>query len=307
MIQGLTLMTATKIQSAASLDSGQNHAGMTEGTTCGRSMRKFSCFSRQKTREYGTNCLKGNEQMSAILRLRYVWCVLPAWVVLAHFLGGPAHAHYLWVVEEDGQYVVARGTPPNDREAYHPDAVTLIKAFDRGGAEVVIERVNDKAGVFFRAQQPPSVATVMCDWGSRVKTTRGKKLMTRKEAEAQGFRVLEAFTSIQTSKTLFEDGDAVLKNLGMRFEVVPLSSPFQLKPGAPLEVRLLFDGAPLKDTMVSTDGCVETKTDQNGMARVDGFHEGWNIIMARHTVSAAGDPDINYRQFMTFLLFKVPR
>ncbi|MFP4086510.1 MAG: DUF4198 domain-containing protein [Desulfobacteraceae bacterium] len=131
--------------------------------------------------------------------------------------------------------------------------------------------------------------------------------MTRKEAEAQGFRVLEAFTSTQISKTLFEDGDAVLKNLGMRFEMVPLSSPFQLKPGAPLEVRLLFDGAPLKETTVFTDGRVETKTDQNGMARVNGFHEGWNIIMARHCRPASGNPHIDYRQFMTFLLFKVAR
>lgn len=244
--------------------------------------------------------------MSAIPRLRYVWCVLLAWVVLIGFLGGPAHAHYLWVAQEDGRYVVARGIPPDDWEAYNPAAVTLIRAFDRGGAEVVIERVNEKAGVFFRAQQPPSVATVMCDWGSRVKTTRGKKLMTRKEAEAQGFRVLEAFTSTQVSKILFEDGNAVLKNLGMRFEIVPLKSPFKLKPGAPLEVQLLFDGVPLNATMIATDGRIETKTDQNGMARIDGFHDGWNIIMARHTVSAAGDPDINYRQFMTFLLFKVP-
>jgi nickel transport protein len=245
--------------------------------------------------------------MSAILRLRYVWCVLLAWVVLAGFLGRIAHAHYLWVVQEDDRYVVARGIPPDDREAYNPDAVTLIKALDREGAEVPIESVKEKRWVSFSSEKRVSVATVVCDWGSRVKTTRGKKLMTRKEAEAQGFRVLEAFTSTQVSKTLFEDGDAVSKNLGMRFEIVPLSSPFQLKLGAPLEMQLLFDGAPLKDTMVSTDGRIETKTDQNGMARIDGCHEGWNIIMARHMVSASGDPDINYRQFMTFLLFKVPR
>ncbi|MDZ7695830.1 MAG: DUF4198 domain-containing protein [Deltaproteobacteria bacterium] len=239
--------------------------------------------------------------------LKNAACVFSACLIMGFFMVPPAHAHYLWVVQEDDRYGVARGTPPDDWEAYNPAAVTLIRAFDRGGTEIPIERVDEKEGVYFRTPRSPAIAAVMCDWGSRLNTTRGKKLMTRKEAEAQGFRVLKAFTSTQFSKTLFEDGDAVFKNLGMRFEIVPLKSPFQLKPGGPLEVQLLFDGAPLRETTVSTDGRIETQTNQNGMARIDGFHEGWNIIMARHTVSASGDPDINYRQFMTFLLFKVPR
>jgi len=238
--------------------------------------------------------------------LRNVACLLLACLTMGFFLGRPAYAHYLWVVQEDDRYVVARGTPPDDREAYNPAAVTLIRAFDRGGAEIPIERVNKKAKVLFRTEKAPSITAVMCDWGSRVNTTRGKKLMTRKEAEAQGLKVLKAFTSTQFSKTLFEDGDAVSKNLEMLFEIVPLKSPFQLKPGGPLDVQLLFNGTPLKETTVSTDGRIETKTDQNGRARIDGLHEGWNIIMARHMVSASGDPDINYRQFMTFLLFRVP-
>lgn len=233
--------------------------------------------------------------------------LLAACLTLAFFLSRPAYAHYLWVVQEGDRYVVARGTPPDDREAYNPAAVTFIKAFDRGGSEVPTEPLSEKAGVFFRTRQPPSVAAVMCDWGSRVKTTRGKKLMTRKEAEAQGLKVLEAFMSTQVSKTLFEDGDAVLKNLGMRFEIVPLKSPFQLKAGAALEVQLFFDGAPLKDAVVSTDGHIRAKTDEKGVARLDGCKGGWNIIMARHTVSGPGDPDINYHQFMTFLVFRIQR
>ncbi len=234
-------------------------------------------------------------------------CLLAAFLSVAFFLSRPAYAHYLWVVQEDDRYGVARGTPPDDREAYRPAAVTLIKAFDRGGAELPLERVNEKAGGYFRTQQPLAIAAAMCDWGSRVKTTRGKKLMTRKEAEAQGLKVLKAFTSTQFSKTLFEEGDAVLKNLGMGFEIVPRKSPFQLEPGDPLEVQLLFDGTPLKDTMVSTDKRVNTKTDQDGVARIVGFHEGWNILMAKHIISMSDDPDINYQQFMTFLVFKVPR
>jgi len=237
--------------------------------------------------------------------VRNAACLLAACLTVTFLLGPSAHAHYVWVVQENDRYVVARGTPPDDREAYNPAAVTLIRAFDCGGAEVPLERANEKKGVFFRAQQAPSVAAVMCDWGSRVKTTRGKKLMTRKEAEGEGFKVLEAFVSTQTSKTLFRDGTAVCKELGMKFEIVPLKSPFQLKHGELLEVQIYFDGSPLKDTVVSSGGNTQTKTDQKGMARIDALRAGWNVVMARRTVSVAGDPDINYHQFMTFLVFKV--
>ncbi len=237
--------------------------------------------------------------------LKNAACLLAAALAVAFFLSRPAYAHYLWVAQEGDRYVIARGTPPNEQEAYNPEAVTLIKVFDQQGNEVSIERENEKAGVFFKAQHAPAIAAVSCEWGSRVKTTRGKKLMTRKEAEAQGFRVLEAFTSTQTSKTLFEDGDAVCKNLGMRFEIIPLKSPFQLRPGTPLEVQIIFDGEALHDAVVLSSGQAQAKTDQAGTARIGALAEGWNIIMTRHTVSAVGDSEIDYHQFMTFLVFKV--
>lgn len=230
--------------------------------------------------------------------------LLIPFLAVAFFLSRPAYAHYLWVAAESDRYIVARGAPPDGREAYNPEAVKLITVLDRGGTEVSMERVDEKTGVFFRSQQPVSVAAVMCAWGSRVKTTRGKRLMTRKEAEAQGLKVLEAFTSTQISKTLLADGDAVLKNLGMRFEIVPLKSPFQLKPGAALEVQLFFDGAPLKDAVVSMGEATQAKTDEKGVVRLDGLKGGYNIIMARRTLPGSGD--IDYHQFMTFLVFRIP-
>ena len=238
--------------------------------------------------------------------LRNAACLLPAYLMLASFLGRPAYAHYLWVTQQDDLYIVARGTIPNDLEAYNPNAVTLIKGLDQEGGEIPIQRVDDKTRVVFRAEKAPSMVAVMCDWGSRVQTTRGKKLMTRNEAEGQGFKVLKAFLSTQTSKTLFEDGSAICQPLNLKFELVPTKSPFQLTPGKPLEVRLYFDGAPLKGAMISSAGHSQTETDDDGMARIAGCQKGWNVVTARHKVSVSGNPDINYHQFMTFLVFKVP-
>jgi hypothetical protein len=93
------------------------------------------------------------------------------------------------------------------------------------GAELPIERVDEKDRVFFRAAGPPYLAAVRCDWGGRVNTTQGKKLMTKQEAQQQGFKVLESLNSIHTSKTVFKDSAAVCEPLGMVFEFVPVKSP----------------------------------------------------------------------------------
>ena len=239
--------------------------------------------------------------------LRNAAFLLLAYLMLASFLGRHAYAHYLWVMQQNDLYIVARGTTiPNNLEAYNPNAITLIKGLDQEGGEIPIQRVDGKARVVFRAEKAPSMVAVRCDWGSRVQTTRGKKLMARNEAEQQGFKVLEAFLSTQTSKTLFEDGSAVCQPLNLKFELVPTKSPFQLAPGKPLEVRLYFDGAPLKGAMISSPGHPQTETDDDGMALITGCQKGWNVLMARHKVSPFSNPDINYHQFMTFLVFKVP-
>lgn len=218
----------------------------------------------------------------------------------------PVYAHYLWIMQEGDQYVVARGHIPDRLEAYHPERVTFVRALDGDGKEIPGERIDEGARVVFRAEEPPAIAMVMCDWGSRVNTTRGKKLMTRMEAEQQGFKVLEAFLSTQTSKTLFKDGEAVNRPLGLKFELVPMKSPFQMAPGEPMKIQLLFEGQPVQDAMVFSDEKMQIKTDENGMVLLEGHKKGWNVISARHRVLDTGNPDITYHQFMTFLVFKVP-
>jgi nickel transport protein len=226
-------------------------------------------------------------------------------VFIASFLDRPAFGHYLWIAQEGENYIVGRGIIPDKFYPYNPDAVTFIKAFDAEGTDIPVNRVNDKERVFFRAGGSLSLAAVLCDWGNRVNTTRGKKLMTRREAEQQGFKVLESFMSTQTSKTLFEDGAAVCRYLGMKFELVPIKSPFKLGPGEPLELKLMYDGDPLKNAAVSSDIDTYTKTDENGMVRIDVSKTGWNVIMAKHIVPSLNDVNVDYHQFMTFLVVRV--
>ncbi len=226
-------------------------------------------------------------------------------VLSAVFFVGSASAHYLWVTQEGDVYYVARGGRPDKFEPYNPAAVVLIKAFDREGMEVPTRRSDQKERVSFSAEKSVSLAAVMTEWGSRVNTTKGKKLMTRKEAEAQGFKVLQSFTSTQTSKSVFEDGASVCKPVGLKFEIVPERSPFSLKPGEEMKIKVLFEGVPIKDSAVSSGQNAKAVTDKEGNAAIPLSPEGWNVIMAQHRIMTPNDSEYNFRQFMTFFVFKV--
>jgi uncharacterized GH25 family protein len=91
----------------------------------------------------------------------------------------------------------------------------------------------------------------------------------------------------------------------MKFELVPIKSPFKLKPGEPLELKLMYDGSPLRNAAVSSDFDTRTKTDENGIVRIEISKTGWNVIMAKHIVPSLNDANVDYHQFMTFLVVKV--
>jgi len=237
--------------------------------------------------------------------MKRLWITICATALITALAAETASAHFLWVIQENGGYVVARGMLPDDLEGYDPAAVQFIDVFDAAGSPVAVTRDDDKERGRFLTTQPISLAAVGCYWGQRVNTTRGKQLMTRRQAEQQGFKVLKAFDSTQTSKTLFADGAAVGRPVGMKFELVPMENPFARKAGEPLTVQLIFDGVALKNTVVFTDDRHEATTDDRGLARIDVSKPGWRVIWARHVIPATGDADVDHHQFMTFLVFEV--
>jgi nickel transport protein len=227
--------------------------------------------------------------------------------LLAALWARPAFGHYLWVDGSGESYRVNRGHTLETLHPYPPAAVTSIQALDADGAELPVERVNEKDRVLFRTARPPALAAVRCDWGGRVHTTRGKKLMTRREAEEKGYKVLESFSSLQTSKTVFRDGPVVSTPLGMPFEFVPVKSPFGLSRDEPLALKLFFRGAPLEDAVVFWGAGRQTRTDAEGIARIPLPRKpGRHMIAARHTAPAEGrDTDSDHDQYMTFFVFDV--
>ena len=147
-------------------------------------------------------------------------------------MASSAVAHYLWVMEADDAYAVCRGMINERIDPYEPACVTQISAMDAGGENLKVLRMDEKERVIFKTDEKPVLATVVSEWGDRVNTTRGKKLMNRQAAEASGLTVISAFNSTQYSKTLLAPSDLILKPLGMKFEIVPLADPTTAASGS---------------------------------------------------------------------------
>ena len=232
-----------------------------------------------------------------------------SWMALLIFLVGAqaVHAHHLWVFEEDGQYVVARGHLPDRLDDYDPKCVSDVKGFDETGRPVVLNRKDEAARAVVVPDQPVSIITVTCDWGFRANTTQGKKLIPRKAALEKGLKVISAFFSTQFLKSLpAADFEGNTKPLGLKMEMTPLKNISELSSGDLLPVKVTFDGTPLPDTtVVSSDKSIEpVKTDENGIAMIQMPEQGKGLLVATHKVPVENDPDMDYRKFMTFLMIR---
>lgn len=228
-------------------------------------------------------------------------------LILGAVCAPPTHAHDLWVVKTGNEYVVARGTAPEKMEPYDPQCVKEFFAVASDGTMIPpdrIQRMDEAKRVRFRMPHSVSLIGVSCDWGYRVNTTKGKKLLTRQDAETAGFRVIDSFFSTQCAKVLFNEGVAVQKPIGMKFELVPLENPLSVSVGERLPIRAFFDGKPLAGIAILTKYGDEFATDTMGVGHMKMTKKGLQLLMARHKVPMKDDPEKDYRLYTTFFVFE---
>lgn len=225
-------------------------------------------------------------------------------LIPALLLASQAYAHHLWVMKADDGYVIARGILSQRIDAYKPDCVKEVKAYRADGSELAIQRSDEKDRVVFKSETPVAMAAVTSKWGHRVNTTKGKKFMTRKEAQKQGLHVLNAFFSTHYAKSLIHPVSPVGKSVGMKFEIVPLEDPFQAAPGAEIPFKLLFDGKPLAGSSMFTADGQKKQTDESGIARIPMSKNDRLLIYSRHRIDLENQEDLDYLIFTTFLTFE---
>jgi uncharacterized GH25 family protein len=244
---------------------------------------------------------KGEDDMTRI-RIFFVFALLGFSPVNA------AHAHHLWVVKTDDSYVVARGILPNRLDPYKPECVKDFVALGPEGTMISadkLQRIDETDGVRFRTSESVSLVGVTCDWGYRVNTTQGKKLLRRQEAEKAGFRVVDSFFSTQYGKVFFKEGAGNTRPIGIKFELIPLEDPLRIPVGGELSIQAVFDGKPLANVTLLGNDKEEIPTDQNGTGRMKITKKGTHLLMVGHKVPVKGDPEKDYDLLTTFLVFEV--
>ena len=234
-----------------------------------------------------------------------------ALVIISLCLVPLAHAHHLWVMKAKEGYMVARGHAPAKTQEYDPSSVKEVNAFDREGNPIMLTKKKMTESVILHAEdqveEDIALITVRCDWGYRVITTQGKKLMAKQEAEKAGFTVVESFFSTQFSKSFFTSGAGNTKATGLPFEIIPLDDPLQFPHGEQLPVQLIFRGHPLENAVIISADGEETKTDKRGLAKLKISSESMQLFSTRHKVPEENNPDKDHHLYTTFLTFEVKK
>lgn len=213
-----------------------------------------------------------------------------------------AHAHHLWITQTREGLDVSRGTLPDELESYRTAAVAEAAAWGLDGQPLALTRLELADRVRFYTAGLAALATVRCDWGLRVNTTEGKKLIGRREAESQGLTVIDGFFSTQFSKTIFVDSPLTTAPTGLLLEIVPLENPLTVPAKQPVKVQVLFEQRALAGATVHFGKRRQARTGADGVAVIEVQGTAGELIWARHQVAVTDDPEKNYILYTTFLV-----
>jgi nickel transport protein len=216
-----------------------------------------------------------------------------------------ASAHHLWIEKEGDRFIVGWGHPPKI-DSYEPSRVKEIRAFNKKGKEVTLERKDEKDKVCLSPKGDISMITLSFEGGNLVSTPDGKKRLTKREAQKAGLQVVDSFYSLQFAKSLFGYSHAITKPAGMKFEIVPLKNPLTLKAVEVLPVKVLFDGKPLEGVPIDIGVHKEAgKTSKDGIANIKITGQKMQVILAKYRIPDRDNPDADYLSYTTVLTFEV--
>lgn len=216
-----------------------------------------------------------------------------------------ASAHHFWVEKEADRFKVSWGHYP-ETEPYEAERVKEIKAYNKKGKEVKLERKDEKDKVYLLSKRDISMITFSFDGGFLVTTSEGKKRLTKREAQKTGLQLIDSVYSSQFTKSLFSYSDDATKPAGMKFEIVPLKNPHVLKPEELLSIKVYFDGSPVEGVTIEMNSNKETiKTNKEGIANIKMSGKGMQSILAKKRIPAKDNPDADYLSFTTVLTFEL--
>lgn len=139
-----------------------------------------------------------------------------------------------------------------------------------------------------------------------------------REREQAGTSAIEGRERFRRhTKTLLRAGgksDATYAiHTGQRLEMVPLDDPLSQTPGAPLRVRLMFDGKPLPGALLRAwhhnldqTVSIRTITDDSGVVTFTLPYSGTWMISTVHMIASTEPAEADWDSFWGNLMFEVP-
>lgn len=220
------------------------------------------------------------------------------------------------VVHGNGRVVHPPVSAWRDSAVHHwnPDSTdTALLSFETGEAGTYLIGVSTNARVFTLSAE---------DFNGYLEHDGVLDVLERRKAEGRlGEPATERYS--KHVKAVVQVGDArtetYARELGYPIEFVPLRNPYELTVGETLEVRLLRAGEPVAGQLVyaSHEGyhghdeegghveAVETRTDEEGVARILLDHAGKWYVRTIHMVERPDEPEVDYESNWATLTFEL--
>jgi nickel transport protein len=145
-----------------------------------------------------------------------------------------------------------------------------------------------------------AVVYVLTSSGYWTKITAGTKNLKKTEVTAP----LSAWQSFESVKHLATWGTGASRPLGTPLEIVPAENPLALHDGDKLTLRVLANGQPVLDAVVTYDGKPRGQTNADGTVNVRVKHGGQQLIQASTRTPHAGPEadEVVHTTALTFVL-----
>lgn len=198
-----------------------------------------------------------------------------------------AWSHGAWVAQRLDAPTVVYGHGASD-EAYNPEKVTFVQAFDEDGKAVDVKVEKTEQNVRFAKEGFASVALVM-DNGYWTKQKDGKWVNQPKnevkEAESASHSIKTAIGVVGHTHHL----PALADLSSLPLVVLPQVEALESHMGDEVEVMVYYQGQPVEGVDIIGDyvGDSETvvaKTNAEGKAKIAVRNQGLNVIAASYKV-----------------------
>ena len=213
-----------------------------------------------------------------------------------------AGAHTVWLVPTAtaGDYRVMFGGHEGKVEGYAPAKLKEVIAYSATGKMLpVTRRIDSPESVIVHVAGTAAMITVHFDNGIYSTTPEGRSVNTPMD---QTPGATKAVNAIKYHKTIVTWGPRIVRPVGQKMEVVPLS-PTMPRAGQPMQVKVLLDGKPASGIRL---GAGEDKggeaTNAMGIASFTPT-AGFNKLWAGKRTPITGNPhytELSYEYLLGF-------